>query len=52
MKFLLDTNICSAHMRRPARLAHRFIQYIDQLAIPTVVLGEWYAGATFFCRSP
>ena len=45
MTFLLDTNICSAHMRRPARLAHRFIQYIDKLAIPTIVLGELYAGA-------
>ena len=45
MKFLLDTNICSAHMRRPARLAHRFIQYVGQLAIPTIVLGELYAGA-------
>ena len=45
MKFLLDTNICSAHMRRPAQLAHRFIQFIGQLAIPTVVLAELYAGA-------
>jgi tRNA(fMet)-specific endonuclease VapC len=45
MKFLLDTNICSAHMRRPAQLAHRFIQYLDNLAIPTIVLGELYAGA-------
>ena len=45
MKYLLDTNICSAHMRRPAQLAHRFIQYLDQLAIPTLVLGELYAGA-------
>ncbi|MBW3540606.1 MAG: type II toxin-antitoxin system VapC family toxin [Planctomycetes bacterium] len=45
MKFLLDTNICSAHMRRPARLAHRFIQYIGQLGISTVVLAELYAGA-------
>lgn len=25
MSFLLDTDICSAHMRRPAKLAHRFI---------------------------
>jgi tRNA(fMet)-specific endonuclease VapC len=32
-------------MRRPARLTHRFIQYINQLAVPTVVLGELYAGA-------
>jgi tRNA(fMet)-specific endonuclease VapC len=45
MKFLLDTNICSAHMRRPTRLVHRFIQYVGQLAIPTIVLGELYAGA-------
>lgn len=45
MKFLLDTNICSAHMRRPARLAHRFIQSVGQLAIPTIVLAELYAGA-------
>jgi tRNA(fMet)-specific endonuclease VapC len=45
MKFLLDTDICSAHMRRPASLSHRFIQYIGQLGIPTVVLAELYAGA-------
>jgi tRNA(fMet)-specific endonuclease VapC len=45
MNFLLDTDTCSAHMRRPGRLAHRFIQYTGQLAIPTIVLGELYAGA-------
>lgn len=45
MTFLLDTNICSAHMRRPAKLAHRFVQYLGRLAIPTIVLGELYAGA-------
>ena len=32
-------------MRRPGRLAHRFIQYTGGLAIPTIVLGELYAGA-------
>lgn len=45
MKFLLDTNICSAHMTRPARLAHRLVQYGDQLAIASIVLAELYAGA-------
>jgi tRNA(fMet)-specific endonuclease VapC len=45
MSFLLDTDTCSAHMRRPARLAHRFIQHTGRLAIPTIVLGELYAGA-------
>jgi tRNA(fMet)-specific endonuclease VapC len=45
MSFLLDTDICSAHMRRPAQLAHRFVQYTGRLSIPTIVLGELYAGA-------
>jgi tRNA(fMet)-specific endonuclease VapC len=45
MNFLLDTDTCSAHMRRPAKLAHRFVQYAGGLAIPTIVLGELYAGA-------
>ncbi len=45
MRFLLDTDICSAHMRRPARLAHRFIQFVGQLAAPTVVFAELYSGA-------
>jgi tRNA(fMet)-specific endonuclease VapC len=52
VQFLLDTNICSAHMRRPARLAHRFVQYVGQLAISTVVLGELYAGAYHHSTPP
>jgi tRNA(fMet)-specific endonuclease VapC len=45
MNFLLDTDICSAHMRRPGPLAHRFIQHAGGLAIATIVLAELYAGA-------
>jgi tRNA(fMet)-specific endonuclease VapC len=45
MNFLIDTDICSAHMRRPAKLAHRFIQYTGQIAISAVTLAELYAGA-------
>lgn len=45
MSFLLDTDTCSAHMRRPAQLAHGFIQHTGRLAIPTIVLGELYVGA-------
>ncbi len=45
MNFLLDTNICSAHMRRPAGLAHQFLQHTGGLGIPSVVLAELYAGA-------
>jgi tRNA(fMet)-specific endonuclease VapC len=32
-------------MRRPTKLAHRFIQYTGQVAISTVTLAELYAGA-------
>jgi tRNA(fMet)-specific endonuclease VapC len=45
MSHLLDTNICVAHFRRPAGLAHRFIQYGGGLYVPTVALGELYTGA-------
>lgn len=45
MSFLLDTNICSAHIRRPGGLAHRFIQHTGRLWMPTIVLAELYAGA-------
>jgi len=45
MNFLLDTDICSAHMRRPAKLAHRFVQYTSQLAISSITLAELFAGA-------
>lgn len=41
----MDTNICSAHMRRPGGLAHRFFQYTGRLSIPSIVLAELYAGA-------
>lgn len=45
MSHLLGTNICAFHFRRPAGLAHRFIQYGGGLFIPTIVLAELYAGA-------
>lgn len=45
MNFLIDTDICSAHLRRPAKLAHRFLQHTGQIAISAVTLAELYAGA-------
>lgn len=42
MSFLLDTNICSAHMSRPAGLMHRFQQHGGQLYVPTIVFAELY----------
>lgn len=43
--FLLDTNICSSHLRRPAGLAHRLFQHSGRIFVPTVVVAELYAGA-------
>jgi tRNA(fMet)-specific endonuclease VapC len=40
VSFLLDTNILSAHLRRPAGLAHRFFQYSGRLYTSSVVLAE------------
>ncbi len=40
MSFLLDTDTCSAHLKRPAVLAHRFIQHLGRLSFPTIVLAE------------
>ena len=45
MSFLLDTDTCSAHLRRPAGLSHRFIQHSGRLFISSLVWGELHAGA-------
>jgi tRNA(fMet)-specific endonuclease VapC len=45
MSFLIDTNIGSAHIKRPGLLNHRFIQYMGRVAIPTIALAELRAGA-------
>ena len=45
MSFLLDTNILSAHLRRPAGLAHRFFQHSGRLYTSSVALAELYVWA-------
>jgi tRNA(fMet)-specific endonuclease VapC len=45
MSFLLDTDTCSAHLKRPSGLIHRFVQHSGGLYIPTIVLGELYTWA-------
>jgi tRNA(fMet)-specific endonuclease VapC len=45
MSFLLDTDTCSAHLKRPAGLIHWFVQYSGRLFIPAVALGELCAWA-------
>jgi tRNA(fMet)-specific endonuclease VapC len=45
MSFLLDTNILSAHFRRPAGLAHRFFQHSGRLYTASVALAELFVWA-------
>jgi tRNA(fMet)-specific endonuclease VapC len=45
MSFLLDTDTCSAHLKWPSGLMHRFVQHSGGLYIPTIVLGELYTWA-------
>jgi tRNA(fMet)-specific endonuclease VapC len=45
MSFLLDTDTCSFHLKRPAGLIHRFVQHAGRLHLSTVVLAELYAWA-------
>ena len=45
MSFLLDTDICSAHLKRPSGLMHRFLQHSGGLHITTIVLAELYTWA-------
>ncbi|HUQ68674.1 MAG TPA: type II toxin-antitoxin system VapC family toxin [Planctomycetaceae bacterium] len=45
MSFLLDTNICSAYIKKPGLLAHRFIQHGGGLHVSTIALAELYTWA-------
>lgn len=45
MSFLLDTNVLSAHFRRPSQLAARFFQHSGRLYTSTVVLAELFVWA-------
>jgi predicted nucleic acid-binding protein len=42
MNFLLDTCTISAHIRRPAGLQARFIQYSGRLYLSSIALAELY----------
>jgi tRNA(fMet)-specific endonuclease VapC len=45
MSFLLDTNICSEYLRRPAKLFHRFVQHAGRLHVSAIALSELYTWA-------
>ncbi len=46
MSFLIDTDICSAHLRNTAGMVSRFTQHMGRLFISTVSLAELYAWAS------
>lgn len=45
MSYLLDTDVCSAFMRRPRDLFHRFMQHAGRLHVSAAGLSELYAWA-------
>jgi tRNA(fMet)-specific endonuclease VapC len=52
VSFLLDTDICSAYLKRNGLVTNRFIQYGGRLNISTVTLGELFAWALRAKASP
>jgi tRNA(fMet)-specific endonuclease VapC len=47
VSFLLDTDICSAHLKGDRQVWQKFLQHTGQLHISTISLGELY---TWACR--
>ena len=45
MGFLVDTDICSAHLRQRGPVTNRFLQYTGRLNISAVTVGELYTRA-------
>ena len=43
MSFLLDTDTCSFHLKRPSGLMHRFVQHSGRLYIPRCPRRRWLA---------
>lgn len=45
MSFLIDTDICSAHLKQKGVVTNRFLQYLGGLHISTITLCELYVWA-------
>ncbi len=45
MRFLLDTDICSAHLKSNPLVTNRFLQYTGGLCMSAITLGELYTWA-------
>jgi tRNA(fMet)-specific endonuclease VapC len=42
MSFLLDTDICSAHLKTPGLLTGRLLQYMGRLHVSAITMSELY----------
>ena len=40
MSFLLDTDTCSVHLKRPAGLTSRLVQHAGRLHVSIITVGE------------
>jgi tRNA(fMet)-specific endonuclease VapC len=52
MSFLLDTDICSVHLKAPGILANRFLQYMGRLNVSAITMSELYDWALRTHASP
>jgi tRNA(fMet)-specific endonuclease VapC len=46
MSFLLDTDICSAHLKGQGSLTHKFLQHTGHLHVSAISVGELYTWAS------
>jgi tRNA(fMet)-specific endonuclease VapC len=51
MSFLLDTDICSAHLKQKGNLTQRFQQYMGRMHMSVITLGELLTWA-FRAKAP
>jgi tRNA(fMet)-specific endonuclease VapC len=52
VSFLVDTDICSAHLKNVGIVTNRFLQYTGRLQISAITLGELYTWALRASASP
>jgi predicted nucleic acid-binding protein len=45
VSFLIDTDICSAHLKQQGPVTNRFLQYTGRLFVSAVTVGELYTWA-------
>ena len=52
MSFLLDTDICSAHLKQNQLVTSRFMQHLGRLSVSAITVGELYTWAFRASASP